>query len=123
MFHSLPTWWLAVISSMASAAAWGQPLPADTNPPPSRAALTYRSALDGYQPFRDEKPIAWRQANETVYSRGGWQAYAKEASGSGGAETESPKSGKEATPEQSGDMRSMPPMPGMLHMPATKDKP
>ena len=79
MFHSLPTWWLAVIASMASAAALGQPLAADIPIPPSRADLTFRSALEGYQPFKDGKSIPWLQANETVYTRGGWRAYAKEA--------------------------------------------
>ena len=120
MFHSLPTWWLAVIASMASAAAWGQPLPGDANTPHPRTDLIYRSALEGYQPFKEEKPIAWLQANETVYSRGGWQAYAKEASAFTWVEAEAGKTGLQPVPPMPG---GMPGMPGMSHMPAKKDKP
>ena len=120
MFHSLPTWWLAVIASMASAAAWGQPLPGDANTLRLPAVLTYRSALEGYQPYREEKPIAWLQANETVYSRGGWQAYAKEASASSSVEAEASRTGLQPAPPMPGDMSGM---PGMSHLPATKDKP
>ena len=29
--------------------------------------------------FADEEAVPWKQANETVYRRGGWRAYAKEA--------------------------------------------
>ncbi|MDN6886676.1 hypothetical protein ABL840_04420 [Variovorax sp. NFACC27] len=76
--------------------------------------LTYRSALEGYQPFADEKPIPWKEANETVYRRGGWQAYAKETSGSSAAEAESPKGAAAAPAAQPG--HSMP-------MPAKKEKP
>ena len=124
MFHSLPTWWLAVVTSMASAAAWGQPPPSGENLPLPRAVLTYRSALDGYQPFTDEKPIAWLQANETVYNRGGWQAYAGEASSSSKVETETPRTGHAAASGRSGDSRPVSPMSGdMHHMPATKEKP
>lgn len=126
MFYSLPTWWLAVIASMASAAALGQPLAADAHTPPPRADLNFRSALEGYQPFKDEKPIPWLQANETVYSRGGWRAYAKEASGSGAVGTESSKTGEPASSEQSDRSQpksAMPGMSGMSGMPAQKDKP
>lgn len=76
--------------------------------------LTYRSALEGYRPFADEKAIPWKEANETVYRRGGWQAYAKEASGTGSAESDSPKGAAAAPAAQPG--HSMP-------MPAKKEKP
>ena len=123
MFHSLPTWWLAVIASMASAAASGQPPPSGENLPSPRRVLTYRSALDGYQPFTDEKPIAWLQANETVHSRGGWQAYAREVSSSK-VEAEAPKAGHAAASGRSGHSLPVSPMSGdMHHMPATKEKP
>ncbi len=41
----------------------------------------YRSALEGYQPYGENKPVPWRQANDTVGQVGGWRAYAKEAAG------------------------------------------
>jgi hypothetical protein len=39
----------------------------------------YRSALEGYQPYSEEKIVPWREANDTVGKVGGWRAYAKEA--------------------------------------------
>lgn len=48
-------------------------------PPP------YRSALEGYQPYTDEKIVNWKEANETAGRIGGWREYAKEA-----GESESP---------------------------------
>jgi hypothetical protein len=75
MFHSLPAAWLAVFSAMAAAsAAVAQPAPAS-----APAIPRYQSALEGYQAFADEKPIPWKEANDTAHRRGGWRAYAKEA--------------------------------------------
>jgi len=113
MFHSLLARWLAVFPAMAALAAVAQTAPAGATaaPPP---VLTYKSALEGYRAFADEKPIPWKEANETVYRRGGWQAYAKEASGTGSAESESPKGAAAAPAAQPG--HSMP-------MPAKKEKP
>ena len=39
----------------------------------------FRSAFDGYQPYREEKMMAWGEANDTAARIGGWLAYAKEA--------------------------------------------
>lgn len=51
--------------------------------PPAAAAtpapLPYTSALQGYQPFADEKVRSWKESNDTVGKIGGWRAYAKEA--------------------------------------------
>lgn len=80
MFHPLPARWLAVFPAAAVLSALAQPAP---NEPPAAApaALSYKSALEGYRPFTDEKPIPWKEANETVRQRGGWRAYAREAAG------------------------------------------
>ena len=105
MFHSSPAGWLALLSAFAALSAAAQPAP---------TVPDYKSALEGYRPFADAKPIPWKEANETVYRRGGWQAYAKEASGTGTAEAESPKGAAAAPATQPG--HSMP-------MPAKKEKP
>ena len=42
----------------------------------------YRSALEGYQPYTDEKIGDWKEANDNAGRIGGWRAYAKEASDS-----------------------------------------
>lgn len=76
MFDFLPARWLAVLPALAACAAGAQtgPVPDTAVAPP----LAYRSAMEGYKPFVDEKPVPWKEANETVRQRGGWQAYAKE---------------------------------------------
>jgi hypothetical protein len=75
MFHFPPARWLATLLALAAACAWAQPAPAE---PP---ALPYRSAFEGYRPYTQDKPLSWKEANETVRQRGGWRAYAKEAAG------------------------------------------
>lgn len=69
----LPIVLLPMLGAVA-AAAQTQTAPAAQASPPA-----WRSALDGYQPFSDEKTQSWRQANDTVQSVGGWRAYAREA--------------------------------------------
>ena len=44
------------------------------NPP-----APYRSAMEGYKPYTDEKIVDWKQANDTTGRIGGWREYAKEA--------------------------------------------
>ena len=41
---------------------------------------SYRSALEGYQRYTDEKTVNWKESNDTTARIGGWRAYAKEAS-------------------------------------------
>jgi hypothetical protein len=83
MFTFLPARWLAALPALAALAAGAQtgpaPVPATAAEP--AAALSFRSAMDGYKPFADEKPVPWKEANDTVHQRGGWRAYAKESTG------------------------------------------
>ena len=80
MFPSSPAVWLVSLSTFVAFTASAQTAPIVSAPPATPASLSYRSALDGYQAFADEKPTPWRAANEIVNSRGGWRAYAREAS-------------------------------------------
>lgn len=65
---SLPAAWLAFCAAaMAALPAAAQPTPEAAVP----AALPYKSAFDNYQRFADEKPMAWREANDAVHARGG----------------------------------------------------
>lgn len=69
--------WLPLQLSALSASAQTPPSP----PPATQAApAAYRSAFEGYQAYRDEKIINWKEANNNVGHIGGWRAYAKEAS-------------------------------------------
>ncbi|MDP2818903.1 MAG: hypothetical protein Q8O29_11650 [Polaromonas sp.] len=43
------------------------------------AAAEFRSALESYRPYTEEKTASWKEANDTVGRIGGWRAYAKEA--------------------------------------------
>ncbi len=80
MFHSSPARWLAAMPALAALAVGAQPLrlPAPPSADKAPTELAFKSALDGYQPYADEKAIAWKDANDTVFRRGGWRAYAKE---------------------------------------------
>jgi hypothetical protein len=140
MFNPLSGRWLTDFLALAAMAALvilspvvavAEPASAAASTPPDSGAapasvppaLNYKSAFEGYQPFADKKPIPWKEANETVYRRGGWQAYAKEASSSGAAEAESHGSGTATPATQSGHSMSMPGMPSMSDAPAEKEKP
>jgi hypothetical protein len=81
MFTFSPARWLATLPAFVALAAAAQ-TGGEAKPQVETApALMFRSAMEGYKPFTDGLSVPWRQANETVHQRGGWQAYAKEASG------------------------------------------
>jgi hypothetical protein len=71
------------LSITAATAVAQQSHPAMPSPPASPAAgqFTYRSALQDYRQFADEKVAPWPASNETVRQIGGWRAYAREAAG------------------------------------------
>ena len=99
MLTSLPARWLADHPALVAFAASAQnsAMPNDAaSPAPSESSI-YRSAMEGYTPFRDEAPIPWRAANDTVQLRGGWRAYAKEATGDDPHDTKSPHAGHAKT--------------------------
>jgi len=81
MFTFLPARWLAALPALAALAAGAQTGPAPSTAVATEAAqpLAFRSAMEGYKPFAKEKPIPWKEANETFHQRGGWRAYAKES--------------------------------------------
>ena len=86
MFTSFPVPWLVGLTAFASltVAAQNTPAPARapvaTTAPSTQPALAHQSAMEGYKAFKDEKPIPWTAANALVEQRGGWRAYAQEAS-------------------------------------------
>ena len=94
MFTFSPAHRLASLTTFVAltAAAQTAPAPAST-PVPNQPALPYHSAMKGYKAFSDEKPVPWAVANTTVDQRGGWSAYAKEASGDSEDERSVPEHG------------------------------
>ena len=68
---------VAVLTLAAPCAAQPRPDPLDAQEPVP--ALRYNSALQGYRAFTDDKPVPWKDANDTAARIGGWRAYAREA--------------------------------------------
>ena len=66
---------LAVQAQAAAKAARPDPL----DPNASVPALSYESSFSQYRRLGDEKPVSWRDANDTVTRIGGWRVYAREA--------------------------------------------
>ncbi len=63
----------------AAALAASLPLAAQTAPgQPTAEASAYRSAFEGYRPFKAGEVQDWRKSNDTVREIGGWRAYARE---------------------------------------------
>lgn len=59
-----------------------QAAPALTDPADAQATVppvVYQSPLSGVRQLSDPAVGDWRQAHQTVLSRGGWRAYAREA--------------------------------------------
>ena len=67
---------LVSLLSLTAQAQTAAALPSAPQPP---APHSFRSALDGYQPYTDDKTLDWKAANDTTAQIGGWRAYAKEA--------------------------------------------
>ena len=68
------------LQAAAQTAASARPAPAD--PLDATAAVPaprYTSAFARFQSGDADKPVSWREANDTVTRIGGWRAYAREA--------------------------------------------
>lgn len=75
---------LAAVPLLTSLGATAQQAPTGTRPDPLDAKasvppLTYRSSLPMARASEADRPITWREANETVNRIGGWRSYAREA--------------------------------------------
>lgn len=74
-----PAQWLAVLPTLAALTVSAQNAEAPTATIQS-PEVSFRSALEGYQPYTDEKIVNWKEANNNAGRIGGWREYAKEAS-------------------------------------------
>ena len=66
----------------AKAAADTAPFTARRDPLDPKAIVpkvSYNSAFTQYRSLGNDKPISWREANDTVTRIGGWRVYAREA--------------------------------------------
>lgn len=97
MFRTPQTAWLSMWAiaglQLIAAPALAQPAAASDAPVPSQAsdpraavpAALYRSPFTGYRAQAETAVAPWRDTNERVLQRGGWRAYAREASESASA--------------------------------------
>jgi len=53
--------------------------PDPLDPKASVPTLNYESSFKQYRRLGDEKPLSWREANDTVTHIGGWRVYLREA--------------------------------------------
>ena len=77
---------LAALSALSIAALTAQAQPAPKakrldplDPKASVPRPAYESSFSQYRPLGDDKPLSWREANDTVTRIGGWRVYAREA--------------------------------------------
>ena len=75
---------LLAASLLATLAAQAQPAAKAARPDPldpkaSVPTPSYESSFAQYRRLVDEKPVSWRDANDTVTRIGGWRVYAREA--------------------------------------------
>lgn len=82
---------ILAIPVVLTAALWNSVAlaqPASTLPANHRMAEAapagFKSVLEDYKPYTEEKAGNWKAANDTTAKIGGWRAYAKEASQSEG---------------------------------------
>ena len=86
----LPTWLGASLFAAQAASLAQAPR---TDPANSQAAvppLAYRSPFSEYKALAAPEVTPWRAANDLVLQRGGWRAYAREASAPGAASATPP---------------------------------
>ncbi len=84
----LLAWAAASLHVLAAAAQGPTTLPPSAEPTAPRPtdakaavpAALYRSPFTGYQTYTDTPVASWRDINDLVRQRGGWRAYAREAS-------------------------------------------
>lgn len=74
MFQRISRGWLAPLAALATLTVSAQTAPSTPSGTPG-----YRSAFEGYQAYGEDKPLSWKEANDTVGKVGGWRAYAAEA--------------------------------------------
>lgn len=68
-----------LIAAAAVVGLLGLPAAAQPVAQPKAQPPAFKSALESYRPYTDEKLVDWKTANDTTARVGGWRAYAKEA--------------------------------------------
>lgn len=107
---------LLAASLLATLTAHSQPAAKTARPDPldpkaEVPVLRYESSFAQYRRLGDEKPVSWRDANDTVTRIGGWRVYAREAQQPDPAPTTAPASARAAKPADTLPAAKPMPMP------------
>ena len=93
---ALPTLLFTLL--LAAHAQAQSPIPTRPDPLDPKAqvpSVRYESSFAQFRRIGDDKPVAWREANDAVARIGGWRVYAREAQ-----QPDTAASDKPATPPQ-----------------------
>ena len=71
--------WFAVLTAAQAQPSAKAARPDPLDPKASVTTLRYESSFARYRLLGEEKPVSWRDANDTVTRIGGWRVYAREA--------------------------------------------
>ena len=70
---------LLLLAALIAAPSAAQTRPDPLDPRAAVPALKYSASLATFRGLGDDKPIPWREANDTTARLGGWRSYAREA--------------------------------------------
>lgn len=70
---------LATLTAAQAQSAANAARPDPLDPKASVPTLRYEPSFADYRRLGEEKPVSWRDANDTVTRIGGWRVYAREA--------------------------------------------
>ena len=79
-----------LVATQAQAQSSSTPRPDPLDPKAQVPSVRYESAFAKFRRIGDDKPVAWREANDAVARIGGWRAYAREAQQPDPAATDRP---------------------------------
>ena len=68
-----------LVATQAQAQSSSTPRPDPLDPKAQVPSVRYESAFAKFRRIGDDKPVAWREANDAVARIGGWRVYAREA--------------------------------------------
>ena len=107
----LAAWLLATLTAAQAQPAANAARPDPLDPKASVPTLRYESSFAQYRRLGEEKPVSWRDANDTVTRIGGWRVYAREAQQPDPAPTTAPASAPAAKPADAPPAAKPMPMP------------
>lgn len=68
-----------LLAAQAQAQSPATPRPDPLDPKAQVPSVRYESSIAQFRRTGDDKPVAWREANDAVARIGGWRVYAREA--------------------------------------------